>query len=154
MDQTWDKIIKVFAGAFGAVAGFLGGWNLMLTLLAWAMGIDYLSGVIVAWRGRSPKSENGGVSSRIGFDGLARKAFIILIVLMATLLDKALGTAAAIFQTAACCYYLANEGLSILENAALMGVPFPPKIKDALEALKHKGDSDNGDDPSDSDTDE
>lgn len=152
MNQTWDQIVKVFATAAGAVAGFLGGWNVMLTLLACAMGIDYLSGVIVAWRGRSPNSDGGGVSSRVGFDGLARKAFILLIVLLATLLDRALGTSTAIFQTATVCYYLANEGLSILENAALMGVSFPQKVKEALEALKNRSDADDANNDS-SDTD-
>jgi phage-related holin len=53
----------------------------------------------------------------------------------------------AVFQTAAASYYLANEGLSIIENAALMGVNFPPKIKDALEALKKRGDSEDPPDP-------
>ena len=138
----WDKIVKALAAAAGAVAGVLGEWNVMLTLLAWAMVVDYLSGVIVALRRRSPKSENGGVSSQVGFDGLAKKAFIVLIVLLATLLDRAIGTDKMVFQTAVAAYYFANEGLSIAENAALMGVPFPPKIRDALEALKKKGDGD------------
>lgn len=136
----WDKIIKALAAVAGAIAGLLGEWSTMLTLLAVAMGVDYLSGLIVAWRGKSPKTDGGGLSSKAGFDGLARKAFIILIVLLATILDKAVGGTTAVFQMAATAYYIANEGLSILENAALMGVPFPPKIKDALEALKSKGD--------------
>lgn len=138
----WDKIIKALAAVAGAIAGLLGGWSTMLTLLAVAMGVDYLSGLIVAWRGKSPKTDGGGLSSKAGFDGLARKAFIILIVLLATILDKAVGGTTAVFQMAATAYYIANEGLSILENAALMGVPFPSKIKDALEALKSKGDED------------
>lgn len=141
----WDRIIKAFAAIGGAIAGLLGEWSTMLTLLAVAMGVDYLSGLIVAWRGKSPKTEGGGLSSKAGFDGLAKKAFIILIVLLATILDRAVGGTTAIFQTAATAYYIANEGLSILENAALMGVNFPPKIKNALEALKSKGDD--GDKP-------
>jgi toxin secretion/phage lysis holin len=145
--MIWDKIVKYFALAIGAIAGFWGGLPVMVQILAWAMLIDYLSGLIVAWRRRSPKSESGGVSSAVGFDGLAKKAFIILIVLLATMLDRVLGTDMAVFQTAAASYYLANEGLSIIENAALMGVNFPPKIKDALEALKKKGDSEDPPDP-------
>lgn len=139
--SIWDKITKAAAGLAGAIAGFFGAWSALLTLLACAMTLDYLSGLIVAWRGRSPKTEGGGLSSGAGFDGLAKKAIIIAIVLLATLLDRAIG-GAAVFQTAAACYYLANEGLSILENAALMGVPFPLKIKLALEALKKSGDGD------------
>lgn len=135
----WDKVIKGLSTAAGVVAGLLGEWNIMLTLLAIAMVVDYVSGLIVAWAGKSPKSEGGGVSSAIGFQGLLKKATIMLIVLLATLLDRALGAGTNIFQMAATFYYIANEGISILENAALMGVPFPPKIKEALEAMKTKG---------------
>ena len=138
----WDKIVKGLAAAMGAVAGFLGEWGVMLTALAVAMGVDYLSGLIVAWRGVSPKTDGGGLSSKAGFDGLARKGVVILIVLLATVLDRALGGDVAVFQTAAAGYYVANEGLSIMENAALMGVPFPPRVKKALEALKAKGETD------------
>lgn len=135
----WDKITKAIAAALGAAAGLLGGWNVFLTVLAWFMGIDYATGLICAWRGKSPKTEGGGVSSKAGFDGLARKSLIILIVLMATLLDRAIGTSNALFQTAACGYYIANEGISILENSALMGVPYPKIVLDALETLRKKG---------------
>ena len=138
----WDKIVKGLAAAMGAVAGFLGEWSVMLTALAVAMGVDYITGLIVAWRGKSPKTDGGGLSSKAGFDGLARKGVVILIVLLATVLDRALGGDVAVFQTAAAGYYVANEGLSILENAALMGVPFPPRVKKALEALKAKGETD------------
>lgn len=140
METAWDKVVKFLAGIAGAAAGLLGEWNVMLTLLAAMMVIDYLSGIIVAWRGKSPKTENGGVSSKAGFDGLAKKAFIVLIVLLATVLDRAIGNGSMVFQMAAVFYYIANEGLSILENAALLGVPFPASMKSALEALKQKGD--------------
>jgi toxin secretion/phage lysis holin len=143
----WDKIVKSLALAFGAVAGFLGEWNVLLTVLACMMVLDYLSGLMVAFAGNSPKSAGGGVSSKVGFQGLMKKGFIIVIVLVATLLDKALGTTAMIFQTAATCYYIANEGISVLENAALMGLPFPAKLKGALETLKQKNDADDGDPP-------
>ena len=132
----WDRIAKAAAAVLGAAAGLLGEWNVLLTVLAWFMVIDYATGLICAWRGRSPKTEGGGVSSRAGFDGLARKGLIILIVLMATLLDRAVGSGNALFQTAACSYYIANEGISILENSALMGVPYPKAILDALEGLR------------------
>ena len=146
--MTWDKITKLLAGAAGAVAGLLGEWNVLLTILAWFMVIDYLTGLIVAWRGRSPKSETGGVSSKAGFDGLIRKAFILVVVLLATLLDTAIGTTARVFQTAATLYYIANEGISILENTALMGVPYPSFILKAMETMKEKGDK-GGTDPGD-----
>ncbi len=95
--MSWDKITKFVAGLIGAAAGLLGGWTMLLTILAWFMVIDYATGLIVAWRGRSPKSEHGGVSSKVGFDGLIRKAFIMLVVLMATLLDRAIGNQSSVF---------------------------------------------------------
>ena len=132
----WDKITKAAAALVGAAAGLLGEWNVLLTVLAWMMCIDYATGLICAWRGRSPKTETGGVSSKAGFDGLARKGLMILIVLTATLLDRATGSGSALFQTAAAAYYIANEGISILENSALLGVTYPKQLLDALEALR------------------
>ncbi len=139
--MKWDRIIKAGAATLGAAAGLLGEWTPALTVLAWFMGIDYATGVIVAWRGRSPKTPHGGVSSRVGFDGLIRKAFIMLVVLMATLLDRVTGDSAA-FQSAAVMYYIANEGISILENTSLMGVPYPAAVRSALERLRERDDED------------
>ena len=136
----WDKIIKTICAIGGAIAGFFGGWPPMLTILVMVMCIDYVSGVIVAASGRSPKSETGGLSSKAGFIGIAKKGFIMLIVLLATMLDHAIGDEAMLFQGAAACYYIANEGLSILENAVLMDLPVPGVIKRALEELRDKND--------------
>ena len=138
--MKWDNLTKAIAAALGAAAGLLGEWNMLLTILAWFMVIDYMTGLLVAWRGKSPKSETGHVSSKASFDGLVRKFFIMLVVLVATLLDAAIGADQAIFQTAAATYYIANEGISILENTSLMGVPYPEFIRKALEAMKKKGD--------------
>ena len=138
--MKWDRITKAVCGMLGAAAGLLGEWNILLTILAWFMVIDYVTGVLVAWRGRSPKSETGGVSSKAGFDGLVKKFFIMVVVLVATLLDAAIGVETAVFQTAATLYYIANEGISILENTALMGVSYPKVILKALEAMRKKGD--------------
>lgn len=136
----WDKLTKAGAAVVGALAGLMGEWNVMLTALAVLMVLDYLSGLLCAWRGVSPKTVTGGVSSKASFDGLARKAFIILIVLLATILDHVIDMGSAVFQTAATMYYIANEGISILENAALLGVPFPERMKKTLEAVKQKAD--------------
>lgn len=127
--------MKAAAAVAGAAAGMLGEWNTMLTVLVWFMVIDYVTGVLCAWRGKSRKTENGGVSSQAGFDGLLKKSIIMLVVLMATLLDRVSGMEGAVFQTAAAGYYIANEGISILENSALMGVPYPKAILNALEKL-------------------
>ena len=139
--MSWDKVTKALAAAAGAIAGLLGEWNVLLTVLAIMMVLDYLTGLVVAWRGKSPKTETGGVSSRAGFDGLIRKAFIMVVVLVATLLDTAIGNQARVFQTAATTYYIANEGISILENTALMGVVYPAFVMRALEALREKSDA-------------
>ena len=136
----WDRVTKFAAGVMGAAAGFLGEWNVLLSVLAWFMAIDYVTGLICAWRGKSPKTEGGGISSKAGFDGLARKGLMVMMVLMATLLDRAVGSDGAVFQTAAAGYYIANEGISILENSALLGVPYPKAVKNALEALKNERD--------------
>ena len=138
--MTWDKIVKILAGVAGFIAGLFGEWSTVLTILVVMMSVDYLSGWIVAWCGRSPKTEGGGLSSKVGFIGLAKKGFIMLLVLVATMLDKAIGNGTSIFQSSLVLYYIANEGLSILENAALLGVKFPEKLRKALETMKESED--------------
>ena len=132
----WNKPFKALMAAAGAVAGLFGAWTPALTILVIMMLVDYVTGVLVAVTGRSPKTETGKLSSEAGFMGLAKKGFIILIVLVATLLDRAIGNAAMVFQSASVFYYIANEGLSILENADLMGVPFPAFIREHLESMQ------------------
>lgn len=136
----WDKIFKAICLAAGAIAGLYGEWTATLTILAVMMAVDYITGVLVAITGKSPKTEGGGLSSKIGFVGLAKKGFIMLIVLVATQLDKAIGNTAMVFQTATVFYYIANEGLSILENADLMGVPFPAFVRTRLETMREAKD--------------
>ena len=136
--MTWDKVVKIIAGVAGAIAGLFGEWTTMLTILVVLMATDYISGWIVAWCGRSPKTEGGGLSSKVGFIGIAKKGFIMILVLLATMLDRAIGNNTYIFQSSLVLYYIANEGLSILENAALLGVKFPEKLKKALEALREQ----------------
>lgn len=138
--MTWDKVVKVLAAAAGAVVGLFGEWNTMLTILVVMMTVDYVSGWIVALCGKSPKTEGGGLSSKVGFIGLAKKGFIMLLVLVATMLDRAIGGGSSVFQSSLVLYYIANEGLSVLENAALIGVKFPIKLQRALEAMKDKED--------------
>jgi len=140
--NIWDRVIKGLAVAGGAIAGIFGGWSTLMTILAVAMVLDYISGVLVAALGKSLKTEGGHIDSKVGFIGLAKKALIIMIVLLATLLDKALGTNAMVFQTATVCYYIANEGISVVENAGLMGLPVPPVIAKALEQMREKGEED------------
>lgn len=136
----WDKILKGICLVVGMIAGLYGEWTAALTILAVMMAVDYITGVLVAITGRSPKTDGGGLSSKIGFVGIAKKGFIMLIVLVATQLDKAIGNTSMVFQTATVFYYIANEGLSILENAQLMGVPFPAFIRERLESMREEKD--------------
>ena len=130
MEQIWKGTIKGIAAVGGAIAGAMGGWDATLKVLLAMMMVDYLSGIMVAVMGRSQKTDYGGLSSKVGFIGLMKKGLMIMVVLIATMLDEAMGM--AIFRDAACWFYIANEGLSLLENLSLVGVPFPEKIKALL----------------------
>ena len=136
----WDKIIKAVAVVAGAIAGLYGGWSAMLTILVVMKCIDYVTGVLVAVTGHSDKTESGGLSSKVGFIGIAKKGVIMLIVLVATLLDKAIGNTAMVFQSATVCYYIANEGLSVLENADRLGVRTPSFIRQRMEDMAEEKD--------------
>ena len=136
--MTWDKIIKLVAAAAGAIAGWFGGWDVMLQVLVGAMIIDYVSGWIVAIMGHSIKTESGHLDSNVAWKGLLKKGLALLVVLLGSMLDKAIGQ--SVFRDMAVWFYVANEGLSILENLALAGVPFPEGLKRMLEQLREKND--------------
>ena len=134
-----EKTMKWIAAAAGAAAGLLTRMPTALRLLVLLMALDYLSGVGVALLGKSPKSEGGALSSRAGFAGLARKAMILVIVLLAAVLDQLTGSAAC--TGAATMFYIVNESLSILENAVLLGVPVPQRLRQALDVARLAADS-------------
>lgn len=120
------------------VASLFGGWTASLTTLLIFMGIDYVSGLIVAGVfHNSPKTETGALESRAGFKGLIRKFMILLFVLIGYRLDVAVGT--TYIRDAVCIAFIANELLSIVENAGLMGIPIPSVITNAIDILKKKG---------------
>ena len=133
MVSIWDKIVRFAAAAIGAVAGALGGWDWILAVFLGFMIADYISGVLVAVLLKSPKTEDGGLSSKIGWHGLIRKGLMLMVVLIAALLDRALGSANTMFRDAVCWFYIANEGISIMENLVLAGVPFPKILKKLFE---------------------
>lgn len=141
MVELWHRVVKILAALGGAIAGIFGGWTALMTILAAMMALDYVTGIVVAASGRSLKTDGGHLDSKVGFIGLAKKGFILAIVLVATLLDKALGAETMVFQTAATCYYIANEGISVMENAGLMGLPVPKIVRKALEQMREKHDS-------------
>ena len=86
MDKLFEKAVKLMAAAGGAVAGALGGWDALLRVLVCLMAADYLSGVLTALMGKSRKTEYGGLSSKAGAEGIARKGLMLLVVLCAALL--------------------------------------------------------------------
>lgn len=125
------------------VAAAFGGWDAAIITLVSMMVIDYLTGVLVAGVfHNSPKTENGALESKAGWKGLCRKGMTLLIVLVAARLDIILGT--GFIRDAVIIGYIANETISIIENAGLMGVPIPEAIKKAIEVLQQKGSEDNG----------
>lgn len=129
-------------GAVGAwIAAMFGGWTQAMATLLILMGIDYITGMIVAGLfHNSPKTESGLLDSHAGWKGLAKKCMILLFVLIANRLDIVIGT--TYIRDAVCIAYIANEMISIVENAGLMGVPIPAVITDAISALKSKPDKD------------
>ena len=131
------------AGA--AVAKALGGWdNAVFTLIIF-MCIDYAMGLIVAGVfKKSEKSENGGLSSKACWVGLARKVITLLFVVIAYRLDLLIGT--DYIRTGVIIAFCASELISICENAGLMGVPLPSVITKAIDILKNKSEDDNNDD--------
>lgn len=137
-------IICTGIGVVGStVAAAFGGWDAAMITLVSMMVIDYLTGVLVAGVfHNSPKTENGTLESKAGWKGLCRKGMTLLIVLVAARLDIILGT--GFIRDAVIIGYIANETISIIENAGLMGVPIPEAIKKAIEVLQQKGSEDNG----------
>lgn len=126
------------AGVVGAAfASAFGGWTSAMVTLVIFMGVDYLMGLLVAGVfHKSKKTENGGLESRVGWKGLVRKGVTLLVVLVAYRLDLLLDV--AYIKDAVIIAFCANEALSIVENAALMGVPMPEAIRKAIELLRAK----------------
>lgn len=134
-----NRTLGLFSAAAGAAVGLYARTPLPVKLLALLMALDYLTGVSAAALGRSRKSESGALSSKTGFIGLARKAMILSVVLVAMIADRLSDSAA--FTGAVTMFYSVNEALSILENAVLLGVPIPQKLRQALDVARHSADS-------------
>ena len=124
----------------GAVGGWLawmfGGWDAAMLSLLIFMGVAYLTGLIVAAVGKSPKTQGGGLSSKIGWKGLAKKCVVLLLVLVAARLDAVLDV--HYVRAGVCVAFMCNELLSILENAGLMGIRLPDVLTRAIELLQQK----------------
>lgn len=131
MDYVSEKIGLAGAAVGALLTWLLGGWEVGLQILVTCMILDYVMGLMCGY-----KSNN--LNSKIGFNGLKRKFTIIIILILAVLLDRLLSQE-WIFRTIVIYFYVAMEGLSILENAAKLDVPIPSKLKEALVQLQEKG---------------
>lgn len=131
------SFLTIFGVIGGIISSAFGGWDTALTTLVIFMGIDYITGLMVAGIfKRSGKTENGALESRAGYKGLCRKGVTLLIVLVACRLDIMIGS--NFIRDCACLSFTANETISIIENAGLMGIPIPLVITKSIEVLKTK----------------
>ena len=137
-----DSVLVALSVAGSFMARALGGWDTALQTLVILMAIDYITGILIAavWQ-RSSKSKTGALESRAGFKGLVRKGLILLVVLIGVQLDAILGLQ-AFCRTAIVLFFCGNEGLSIVENLGIMGLPLPDFVKTKFEQLKTKGNPD------------
>ena len=135
-----NMVIKALAAAAGAIISFFTGLPGILWVLVGVMTLDYVTGLITGAMGVSNKTEGGRLSSRAAFEGLLRKMMILVVVLLAALLDLAVQTGAGVSFTAVtgatCLWFVASEGVSILENATNMGLPIPDALTRALEIMR------------------
>lgn len=132
MKEFWNIIQIVITGIGGWLGYFLGGCDgLLIALVAFAV-CDYISGVLCAVHDKK-------LSSSVGFKGIARKILIFILVGIANIIDVQILGEVGILRTAVIFFYISNEGLSLIENAAHLGLPIPTQLKDVLEQL-HKRD--------------
>ena len=128
MKEFWNMIQMVFAAVGGWLGYFLGGNDGLLIALVLFVAVDYLTGVMCAVSDRK-------LSSNVGFKGICRKVLIFLLVGIANILDVHVIGTGSVLRTAVIFFYISNEGVSLLENAAHLGLPVPEKIKAVLEQL-------------------
>ena len=128
MKEFWNMIQMVFAAVGGWLGYFLGGNDGLLIALVLFVAVDYLTGVMCAVSDKV-------LSSNVGFKGICRKVLIFLLVGIANILDVHVIGTGSVLRTAVIFFYISNEGVSLLENAAHLGLPVPGKIKAVLEQL-------------------
>ena len=128
MKEFWNMIQIIFTAVGGWLGYFLGGCDgLLIALVVFAV-TDYITGVMCAIADKK-------LSSEIGFKGICRKVIIFMLVGIAHVLDSNVIATGSVLRTAVIFFYLSNEGVSLLENAAHLGLPVPEKLKDVLEQL-------------------
>ena len=138
-----NGVLAVIAAVGAFITNALGGWDVLLQVLVGMMAADYLTGLLIAavWR-KSSKSASGALDSKASFKCLVRKSMVLLLAYVAVLLDEAIGT--NYIRAAVIIFYIGNEGLSLLENLCVMGVPHPKFLEEILQVLQDKGDKGEG----------
>lgn len=137
MKEFWNTIQAVFVAVGGWLGWFLGGCDgLLYTLIAFAV-VDYITGVMCAITDKK-------LTSKVGFKGICRKVLMFLLVGIANILDVQVIGTGSVLRTAIIFFYISNEGVSLLENSARLGLPIPQKMKDVLAQLHDR--SEKGDD--------
>ena len=125
-----DKIFQSVVAVSGVITSFLfGGWPLLLNIFLAFVVIDYITGLIAS-------GIQGQLNSKVGWKGIARKVVMFLIISVAHMIDVLLETQNNMIRNAVIFFYLANELLSIIENAGRIGIPIPRILLNAVEALK------------------
>lgn len=127
MEQVVIYAKYIFAVVGTAILSLIGGWDMALQVLVIMVVIDYVTGMTAAWL-------TGELSSSVGFKGITKKILLFIPVVIGVCIDNVLGQ--EILRSLAIMFYIANEGLSILENLGRSGVPIPEPVRKALAALK------------------
>ena len=139
MKEFWNTIQLIFAAVGGWLGYFLGGFDgLLYALLAFVV-LDYVTGVMCAIADKT-------LSSNVGFKGICRKVLIFLLVGVANILDVHVIGTGSVLRTAVIFFYISNEGVSLTENAAHLGLPVPEKLKAVLEQLHNREEETDGKD--------
>ena len=138
MKEFWSMVQLVFTGIGGWLGYFLGGCDGLILALLLFVSVDYITGVMCAIADRK-------LSSEVGFKGICRKVLIFLLVGIANILDVNVIGTGSVLRTAVIFFYISNEGVSLLENAAHLGLPVPDKMKAVLEQLHKKGEDEGKD---------
>ena len=132
------NLVCTIIGTVGSgIAYLFGGFDASVTTLLMFMGMNWILGLVnAAVFHKSKKSETGALESKAGWKGLIRKCVTLLFIIIANRLDMQMGT--TYVRDMVCITFIANETISIVENAGLMGVPIPQPIMDAIDVLKNK----------------
>ena len=137
MKEFWNTIQLIFAAVGGWLGYFLGGCDGLLYALIAFVATDYITGVMCAISDKT-------LSSEVGFKGICRKVLIFLLVGIGNIIDVQVLGSPGVLRTAVIFFYLSNEGVSLLENAAHLGLPVPDAIKTVLEQLHDRSDGKEG----------